>query len=167
MMIKGWSGRWILGGAVTVLLHGFMVFPVAGGPLPLPRFVSLRSDEVNLRVGPGSEYPVDWIYMRERLPVEVISEFGPWRKIRDNTGTVGWVHQSMVSGMRTAMNTFPDQILRKKPGTGNTPIAKVEAGAIGKLIQCRDGWCYLQFDKTKGWLMQRSLFGVYHEEIVK
>ena len=120
-MAKGTGNRWIFRWVIAALLNGVVILPASGGRLPLPRFVSLRSDEVNLRLGPGAEYPVDWIYVRERLPVEIISEFGPWRKIRDNSGTVGWVHQSMVSGMRTAMNTFPDQVLRKKPGTGQNP----------------------------------------------
>ena len=69
-----------------------------GTGLALPRFVSLRADEVNLRTGPGVQYPVDWVYLRQHLPVQIIAEFDTWRKIRDWQGTQGWVHQSMVSG---------------------------------------------------------------------
>ena len=73
--------------------------PKASG-LPLPRFVSLRSEEVNLRTGPGVQYPVDWVYKRRNMPVEVLAEFGTWRKVRDIQGTQGWVHQSLLSSNR-------------------------------------------------------------------
>lgn len=153
--------------ALTLGMVPMITGTAIAGNLPLPRFVSLRSDEVNARVGPGGEYPTEWIYLRERLPVEVISEFGSWRKIRDHVGAIGWVHQSMISGMRTAMNTFPDTILRKKPNVESAPLARVEAGVIGKLIKCHDGWCYVQIGKEKGWLMRRYLFGIYHHETLK
>ncbi len=69
--------------------------------LPLPRYVSLRAEEVNMRTGPGVRYPVDWVYKRRNLPVEIIAEFGTWRKIRDVEGAQGWIHQSMLSNRRT------------------------------------------------------------------
>ena len=70
--------------------------------LPLPRFVSLKSDEVNLRTGPGKRYPIDWIYRRRGLPVEIIDEFDDWRRVRDHDGTVGWVHRFMLVSQRTS-----------------------------------------------------------------
>src|SRR5579862_3380664 len=83
--------------------------------LPLPRFASLRSDEVNLRSGPGVRYPVDWIYTRRDLPVEVIAEFDTWRKIRDWQGTEGWVHQSFLSARRMVVVTGERRRLRADP----------------------------------------------------
>ena len=79
--------------------------------LPLPRFVSLRSNEINLRTGPGSNYPIVWIYQRRGMPVEVVAEFESWRKIRDWQGTVGWVHQSMLDGRRGALVIGGERIL--------------------------------------------------------
>src|SRR3990167_9515481 len=74
--------------------------PLQASGLPLPRFVSLRAEEVNMRAGPGVRYPVDWVYKRKNMPVEVIAEFGTWRKVRDIQGTQGWIHQSMLSSNR-------------------------------------------------------------------
>src|SRR5919204_606278 len=72
-----------------------------GSGLPLPRFASLRSDEVNVRTGPGTRYPVDWVFKRKGMPVEIVAEFENWRKIRDWQGASGWVHQSLLTGKRS------------------------------------------------------------------
>ena len=85
-----------------------------GTGLPLPRFVSLRAGEVNLRTGPGVQHPVDWVYHRQNLPLEIIAEYGTWRKIRDWQGTQGWVHQSMVGAKRTFIITGGTRTLRRK-----------------------------------------------------
>ena len=85
---------------------------IKGTGLPLPRYVSLRAGEVNLRTGPGVQYPVDWVYLRQNLPMEIIAEYGTWRKVRDWQGTQGWVHQSMVSGLRTLIITGNTRTVR-------------------------------------------------------
>ena len=89
----------------NVLLLIIFVFcqPIWALPnaLPLPRYVSLRSNSVNLHVGPGKNYPVEWRYVLQNLPVEIIAEFDTWRQIRDWQGTQGWVHKSLLSGRRT------------------------------------------------------------------
>ncbi|WP_085784764.1 SH3 domain-containing protein [Candidatus Nucleicultrix amoebiphila] len=127
-------------------------------------YASLRSDEVNLRVGPGSEYPVEWIYQRSRLPVEVISEFGFWRKVRDYEGTEGWVHQSTLSKVRMVVFLQPDVFLRSKADTLATPIAKVLEGVIGTLKKCRQGWCLIKTDGYEGWVESSFLWGITSEE---
>jgi SH3-like domain-containing protein len=81
----------------------------------LPRFVSLRASEVNLRTGPGIRYPIEWVFKRRDLPVEVVDEFESWRRIRDWEGTLGWVHQSMLRGRRTALVTGEPRVLRRAP----------------------------------------------------
>ena len=88
--------------------------PLQASGLPLPRFVSLRAEEVNMRAGPGVRYPVDWVYKRKNMPVEVIAEFGTWRKVRDIQGTQGWIHQSMLSSNRWVTITGPARTLRRK-----------------------------------------------------
>ena len=98
--------------------------------LPLPRFVSLRSDEVNLRAGPGVRYPIDWIYARKDLPVEVIAEFEAWRKIRDWQGTEGWVHQSMLTGRRMMVVMGQARSLRASDADSADPVAVVEPGVV-------------------------------------
>jgi SH3-like domain-containing protein len=137
--------------------------------LPLPRFVSLRSDEVNLRTGPGVRYPIDWIYSRKDLPVEVVAEFEAWRKIRDWQGSEGWVHQSMLSGRRMMVVVGSGRTLRGSDAESAEPVASVEAGVFGRLLQCprnRD-YCRVEIQQMQGWLKRDELWGVYKGEWVE
>jgi SH3-like domain-containing protein len=132
--------------------------------LPLPRFVSLRSDEINMRTGPGLRYPILWVYHRRNLPVEIIDEFDTWRRIRDWQGTIGWVHQSMVQGHRTALVIDQDRILRREPDDGSAAVARLKRGAIGSLEECRDSWCRTDFNGFDGWLRRDEFYGTYPNE---
>ena len=135
--------------------------------LPLPRFVSLRANEVNLRTGPGVRYPIDWVYRRRDLPVEIIDEHETWRRIRDWEGTIGWVHQSMLQGARKAMVTGELRILRKLPKRAAAPIARVEPGVIARLEACEGGWCKVSLEGLSGWLERHEFYGVYPREKVE
>ena len=148
---------------VFLLIFGGHVLQ-AGQNLPLPRFVSLRSGEVNLRVGPGSEYPVEWIFKYEKMPVEVVREFGVWRKIRNFEGVEGWVHQSMLSGARMVMIMEDGVILRKRPGIEASGLARLASAVVGKLTECKGDWCRLQVEGYKGWLPRAKIWGVYESE---
>jgi len=132
--------------------------------LPLPRFVSFRSDEVNMRTGPGIQYPVDWVYSRRGLPVEIIAEFETWRKIRDWEGTQGWVHQSLLSGKRTVIVTGDVRNLRSKPDSSSRILAKLEPTVIGDLETCAAGWCQIGVRNMRGWLRHVDMWGVYKDE---
>ncbi|MFM9843620.1 MAG: SH3 domain-containing protein [Dongiaceae bacterium] len=135
--------------------------------LPLPRFVSLRSNEINLRTGPGSNYPIVWIYQRRGMPVEVVAEFESWRKIRDWQGTVGWVHQSMLDGRRGALVIGGERILRHEPAPGAPGVARLQAGVIGRLTECDADWCRLETDSYEGWLKRDEFWGVYPGEAME
>jgi SH3-like domain-containing protein len=132
----------------------------------VPRFVSLRSDEVNLRTGPGERYPIDWVLVKKGLPVEVIEEFDVWRRVRDWQGSEGWVHQRMVAGARTVIVTGKLRTLRAEPGDGAPALAQVEPGVIARLIECRDAWCRVEAESIKGWLKRGEIWGVYADETV-
>ncbi len=137
--------------------------------LPLPRFVSLRSDEVNLRTGPGVRYPIDWIYARKDLPVEVIAEFEAWRKIRDWQGTEGWVHQSMLSGRRMMVVLGGEHSLRNTDADSAEPVALVGPGVLGRVLQCprnRD-FCRVEINQIQGWLRREEMWGVYRGEWIE
>ena len=137
--------------------------------LPLPRFVSLRSDEVRMRTGPGVRYPIDWVYKRRNMPMEVIHEFGTWRKVRDFQGIEGWMHQSMLHNRRTLTVTGQTRTLRNGPDSKTAAVARMEPGTIGKIIRCEgnSGWCRLSFGKFEGWLRRVEFWGVYSEEGIK
>lgn len=139
---------------------------VGFGPsgLPLPRFVSLRAAEVNLRSGPGVRYPIEWVFTRKGLPVEVVDEFETWRRIRDWQGSEGWVHQSMLSGQRGAMVVGADRLLRRAPEPGAPAIAEVQVLLVGRLHNCRNGWCLIEAKGIEGWLRQGEIYGAYPDE---
>ena len=134
--------------------------------LPLPRFVSLRSGEVNLRIGPGIRYPIDWVYQRRGLPVEIIDEFDTWRRIRDWQGTEGWVHQSMVQGQRGILVTGKRHTLRRRPLADSPGVALVDAGAVGVLEHCETDWCEVSLGGFTGWLEREAFYGLYPGEEV-
>ncbi len=132
--------------------------------LPLPRFVSLRAKEVNLRTGPGARYPIDWVYRRRHLPVEIIDEFDTWRRVRDWQGTVGWVHQSMLQGRRTVQILGHRRLLQETPDAAAAGVAQLEPGVIGELLTCRPDWCQVQVQDLTGWLRRDAFFGAYPQE---
>jgi SH3-like domain-containing protein len=135
--------------------------------LPLPRFVSLRPDSVNLRVGPSARYPIEWIYVRRNLPVEVIAEFDTWRRIKDPAGTEGWVHSSMLSGRRTAMVTGAVQPLRRTPAADSDVVTSLEPGVIVSVERCPQGdVCRVEVEGHEGWLKRDALWGVYPSELI-
>jgi SH3-like domain-containing protein len=140
-----------------------------GSGLPLPRFVSLRADQVNLRTGPGVQYPVEWVYQRKDLPVEIITEYRTWRKIRDWQSTQGWVHQSMLSGKRSIIVTGKRRSMRSSADTKSKPVAQIEAGAIAYLDKCPTGggWCQVEAGSHKGWLRKVEFWGAYRDEVLK
>ena len=132
---------------------------------PLPRFASLRANEVNLRTGPGARYPIDWVFKRRGLPVEIIDEFDTWRRIRDWQGTVGWVHQSMLQSQRNVLVTGKRRLLRRGPEEGTAGAALVEVGVVGKLGSCLPDWCEIIAKGFKGWLRRDEFYGIYPSEI--
>lgn len=137
--------------------------------LPLPRFVTLRSDEVNVRTGPGVRYPIDWIYSRKDLPVEVVAEFEAWRKIRDWQGTEGWVHQSMLSGRRMMVVIGQQRVLRSSDSESAQTVALVDPGVLGRLLQCprsRD-FCRVEINQMQGWLRRDEIWGIYKGEWIE
>jgi SH3-like domain-containing protein len=135
--------------------------------LPIPRYVSLRSDEVNIRTGPGVQYPIEWVFTRRSMPVEVVEQFEHWRKIRDIEGTTGWVHQSMLSGKRFAIVTGEVRSLRRKPEQEAAEAARLEPGVIGQILECEGRFCRIEAGGIKGWLARSEFWGVYPNETVK
>lgn len=143
--------------------------------LPLPRFVSLKSKRVNLRVGPSTDYATSWMYTRAGLPVEITQEYENWRKIRDADGTEGWVNQSLLSGERMAvaapwMRGKGDNIyvnLRRDAQANSTITARLEPGVIFKIAECTGEWCKAQAEGNEGWVAQGEIWGAYPGEAFK
>lgn len=139
--------------------------------LPVPRFVSLKSDRVNLREGPAKDHRTTWIFQRAGLPVEITAEFDVWRRIRDSEGAEGWVLHSLLSGRRTALvapwRKGEDIALRARPSAEAGLVARLQNGVIGQLKKCDGTWCRLIGEGFDGWIEQNQLWGAYPGEKIE
>lgn len=136
--------------------------------LPLPRFAALRTDEVNLRAGPGTRYPIDWVYKRRDLPVEILREFDVWRLVQDPDGTKGWVHQATLTGRRSFIVTGVDATLLHDPQDNARPVAILKVGVVGHIRACAAGsdWCRVQAGDYAGYLKRSQFWGTLPGEAV-
>lgn len=140
--------------------------------LPLPRFVSLKARKVNLRVGPGQDYAVSWLYTKAGLPVEVIQEYDNWRRIRDAEGAEGWVFHSLLSGDRSALaapwmrnkgdNVFVNMRSDSRDSAG--VVARLQPGVVIKIDECNGQWCHGEAQGVEGWVSQAEIWGAYPGE---
>lgn len=138
--------------------------------LPVPRFVSLKAEKVNVRRGPSSEHPVAWVFQRKGLPVEIVAEFENWRRVRDSEGEEGWILQSMLAGKRTAV-VAPwrgEQLtqLHADQAKESQIQAELAAGAMSEVANCDGKWCRILVGGYDGFVEQDMLWGVYPGEIV-
>jgi SH3-like domain-containing protein len=138
--------------------------------LPVPRYVSLKSDHVNVRAGPTKDNDVSWVYTRAGLPVEITAEFENWRRVRDSEGAEGWVYHSLLSGRRTAVVTMKtrDELapLYDSADPKSAVAARLQAGVVAQVKKCGSGWCHVSGNGFDGWIQQERLWGVYADEKV-
>jgi len=135
--------------------------------LPLPRFVSLNADQVNLRVGPGEDHPIAWILAREGLPVEIVEEFDTWRQVQLHDGEVGWIHSSLLSSQRTLLVVGSIRILRQSPDPGARAVLRAEPGVIGELLDCDGNWCRAEIAGRRGWMQRDEFWGTLPDETIR
>jgi len=142
--------------------------PATEGP-QLPRFASLKSDQVNLRAGPGTRYPIQWVYNRRELPVEIEREFEVWRAIRDPDGVRGWVHQATLTGRRTFMVKGADATIRSDREDTASAVAIARVNVMGRLRSCEAGsaWCEVRVGNVRGYLRRDQIWGLLPNEVVK
>lgn len=133
--------------------------------LPLPRYVSLKGGEGNARRGPSLSHRIDWVFRHPGMPLLVVAEFGHWRRVEDQDGAGGWVHYSLLSGVRTAIITTDMAELRSRADPNASVLARAEAGAIVRLHECSPDWCRVSGGGEKGWVVKTSLWGVDPDEI--
>ena len=159
----------LLAALPTAALWQGGVGPFGAGPamaskLKVPRFVSLRFNTVNLRTGPGRQYPIEWIYKRRGLPVEVIHDQDTWRKVRDRWGTVGWIHVSNLIGRRTVLIDASAVLLRNEPGDAAAAVARAAAGAVAQLKKCSGAWCRISAEGHTGWVRRSAVWGLHEKD---
>ena len=155
-------------GASAALAQAQQVGPSG---LPLPRFVSTKSDRVNIRMGPSRDHEVAWTFVKAGVPVEITQEFDVWLRIRDSEGAEGWVQKTLISGKRTALvapwekkGTTP---LRETPEAGGKLVAQVEPTVLVDIAECNGKWCRVVAGGSRGWIEQGRLWGAYPDEVFR
>ena len=158
---------------LAILLSFGVLTPLcAQEQLAVPRFVSLKMGEVNLRTGPGNRYPIRYVYKKKNYPVEVIDEYELWRQIREVDGTIGWVHRRMITGTRYVL-LKQDADVFKKADISSKIKAYATKDVLAKVESCpfKNDFCELEFDtgekKIKGWVKRVHLYGIYPNEVIK
>ena len=182
---SGTTTLWPLGGigvAVALLLLSGLPAAAANedtratlglrSQLPIPRFVSLKSDKVNVRKGPSTDQSIVWVFSRAGLPVEVIAESENWRRVRDSEGADGWVFHSLLSGRRTVLispwtKTAENVTLYSRKSTSASTVAELAPSVLGNVLSCDGEWCELSIEDYSGFVQQDKLWGVYRGEVVK
>jgi len=159
--------------AVFAALLGLLISDQAAakdalGPvtnLPIPRYVSMKVDEGNVRRGPSLTHRIDWVFKHKGMPLRITAEYGHWRRVEDQDGEGGWMHYSLLSGLRT-VRVLPEEVmLRTKPDETAVARVKAENGAILKLGDCDTDWCQVSSGRHRGWLPKTAIWGVGSTEL--
>jgi SH3-like domain-containing protein len=166
-MIKNISG---LIGAALVAALTLPALAQERGPvtnLPLPRFVSMKANEGNVRRGPSLTHRIDWVFKRKDLPLEITAEYGHWRRVRDRDGAGGWIHYSLLSGTRTAIVETDMLEILSKPAPNSMVVARLELGVVARIDECTQDWCRLSAGGYRGWAEKKHIWGVKPGEILQ
>lgn len=154
--------------AVVLALVAVPATAVERGPvtnLPLPRYVSMKASEGNVRRGPSLTHRIDWVYKHRDMPLRIVAEFGHWRRVVDRDGAGGWIHYSLLSGVRTVIVEEDMLPLLMRPDPEAPVAALAEAGVIARLGDCIPDWCEIEADRERGWVPKSALWGVEPDEI--
>jgi SH3-like domain-containing protein len=145
---------------LLLALAALIALPAHAEDRDVPYWASLRVDEVNMRVGPSENYPIDWVYHRQGLPVKVVRLYQGWRRVRDPDGAEGWIVARLLNPERTAV-VVGKGLAPMRAGASATSALRwnVEPGVVGKLGECEDGWCEFAVAKRAGWVEQDRLWG--------
>lgn len=136
--------------------------------LPVPRFASIKTNEVNARTGPSIKCPIEWVFVKKGEPVEIIAEYEQWRQIRDIKGEGGWVHLSVLSGKRYVIITETENgFLKKDANDSSKVVAQLMPQVRCSIRKCLDKWCKVVCKEIDGWITRTSLWGVYPDEKLK
>ena len=133
--------------------------------LPLPRYVSLKGNEGNARRGPSLSHRIDWVFRHAGMPLRVVAEFGHWRRVEDRDGAGGWIHYSLLSGVRTVIVERDMTELLSRPEDGADVMARAQAGAIVRLGECNPDWCRVSGGGQRGWVPKSTIWGVDAAEL--
>ena len=133
--------------------------------LEIPRYVSLKSNDSNMRVGPSKNYPIKLNYISKNYPVKIIDEYLDWRKVEDFEKNIGWMHKSLLTGERYGL------ILSRNKRSVNIynsingkVIGEINTKLIVRLSKCKIDWCFILINNYKGWIRKKNIWGVKGNE---
>lgn len=132
---------------------------------PIPRYVSMKATEANVRRGPSLSHRIDWVFVRRDMPLRIVAEHGHWRRVQDRDGLGGWVHYSLLSGTRTVIVEEDMMAIFRRPDPQTPIVARLELGVVARLGKCEATWCKINAGGYKGWAPKTSLWGVLPGEI--
>ncbi|MDR0406675.1 MAG: hypothetical protein LBH38_01125 [Holosporales bacterium] len=150
--------------ALGLLYGGLFAEVSANSAVVSPYLVTLKAREANVRVGPGSRYPLAWKFVRSEIPLMVLAEVGTWRKIRDSEGAEGWVHQNMIANRRTILVVGQTRSLMKKPKADASIVAHIEPDVCARLLEIYGDWVRIKADGFTGWLLRAHIWGIPQHE---
>lgn len=134
--------------------------------LPVPRFVTLKTDEGNARRGPGLSHRIDWVFKRAGMPLKVTAEYENWRRVEDQEGLGGWIHYSLLSGVRSVIIMAEMADFRAAPDSGAEVVLRAEHGVVARVMECGPDWCRLNVEGNRGWVIKAALWGVEPGEVI-
>ena len=152
---------------VLVLMVIFCQHAVAQTNLPIPRMVSVKSEGVNVRTGPGIEFEIKWVFTQQNMPVEIIAEYENWRKIRDWDGAEGWIFHTTLSSQRAIIVKSNESVLRRLASDNSPAVARPTSGVVGLVKKCESTWCFVNIQNYQGWIKRAELWGLYPGEIIE
>jgi len=167
-MIRETRRRMLLGMSAMLLWATPLAAADERGPvtnLPMPRYVSMKASEGNVRRGPSLTHRIDWIFTRRDMPLIVTGEYGHWRRVADREGAGGWMHYALLSGNRTVIVEAPSLSLHQRPTKDAPVMAQLEQGVVARLGKCDLDWCRLSVQGHRGWTTKAGLWGVRADEI--
>ncbi len=132
---------------------------------PIPRYVSMKAIEANVRRGPSLSHRIDWVFTRRDMPLQVTAEHGHWRRVQDRDGLGGWIHYSLISGSRTVIVEEDMLGLFPRASADGQVVARLELGVIAELGKCEPNWCRVSAGGYRGWVPKTSIWGVEKNEI--
>lgn len=157
-------------GLMAVLGAGTALAEAKRGPvtnLPLPRFVSMKASEGNVRRGPSLTHRIDWVFKRRDMPLQITAEYGHWRRVQDRDGAGGWVHYALLSGVRTVLIEADMTPIYSRPDRQSPIAAAFELGVVARLGSCGAAWCRISSGGYRGWVEKDAIWGVFPDEIRK
>jgi SH3-like domain-containing protein len=132
--------------------------------LPIPRYVSMKANEGNVRRGPSLTHRIDWVFKRRDMPLQITAEHGHWRRVQDRDGAGGWVHYALLSGVRTVLVEKDMLPVHARPDLNSPVNAIFELGVVARLGECTHDWCRISAGGHRGWAQKENLWGVQPDE---